>query len=64
MPLKPALIDDLVGKVRRLCQRIDALARVAPQPERPRRRRAQAARVGGRLLRKQLQTLLAEIRDE
>jgi len=26
MPLKPALIDDLVGKVRRLCQRIDALA--------------------------------------
>jgi len=26
MPLKPALIDDLVGKVRRLCQRIDSLA--------------------------------------
>src|SRR5919197_205089 len=26
MPLKPALIDDLVGKVRRLCQRIDGLA--------------------------------------
>jgi RNA polymerase primary sigma factor len=26
MPLKPALIDDLVMKVRRLCQRIDALA--------------------------------------
>jgi RNA polymerase primary sigma factor len=26
MPLKPALIDDLVMKVRRLCQRIDGLA--------------------------------------
>jgi RNA polymerase primary sigma factor len=29
MPLKPALIDDLVGKVRRHCQRIDGLAREA-----------------------------------
>jgi len=62
MPLKPALIDDLVGKVRRLCQRIDALAQ-----ESRRNRTAALAKELKRLEseaglpRKQLQTLLAEI---
>jgi len=61
MPLKPALIDDLVGKVRRLCQRIDALAQ-----ESRRNRTAALAKELKRLEseaglpRKQLQTLLAE----
>jgi len=62
MPLKPALIDDLVGKVRRLCQRIDALA----QESRRNRTTAPAKELKrleseAGLLRKQLQTLLAEI---
>jgi RNA polymerase primary sigma factor len=62
MPLKPALIDDLVGKVRRLCQRIDALAQ-----ESRRNRTAAVARelkqleADAGLPRKPLQTLLAEI---
>src|SRR3989475_588876 len=62
MPLKPALIDDLVGKVRRLRQRIDALAQ-----ESRRNRTAALAKEFKRLEseaglpRKQLQTLLAEI---
>jgi RNA polymerase primary sigma factor len=62
MPLKPALIDDLVGKVRRLCQRIDAVAH-----ESRRNRTAALARElkqleqDAGLPRKQLQTLLAEI---
>jgi RNA polymerase primary sigma factor len=62
MPLKPALIDDLVGKVRRLCQRIDALAADAR-----RNRTAALARELKRLEsdaglpRKQLQMLLREI---
>jgi len=62
MPLKPALIDDLVGKVRRLCQRIDALA----QESRRNRTTALAKELKrleseAGLPRKQLQTLLAEI---
>jgi RNA polymerase primary sigma factor len=62
MPLKPALIDDLVGKVRRLCQRIDALAQ-----ESRRNRTAALAKELKRLEseaglpRKQLQALLTEI---
>src|SRR5437588_9583414 len=62
MPLKPALIDDLVGKVRRLCQRIDGLAQ-----ESRRTRTAALARELKKLEeeaglpRKQLQTLLVEI---
>jgi RNA polymerase primary sigma factor len=62
MPLKPALIDDLVGKVRRLCQRIDALAlesrrnRTATVTRDLKRLEAEAG-----LPRKQLQALLAEI---
>src|SRR5919201_6264069 len=62
MPLKPALIDDLVGKVRRLCQRIDGLA-----AEARRNRTAALARELKKLEeeaglpRKQLQALLAEI---
>jgi RNA polymerase primary sigma factor len=62
MPLKPALIDELVGKVRRLCQRIDALAQ-----ESRRNRSASVVRELKRLEaeaglpRKPLQTLLAEI---
>jgi len=62
MPLKPALIDDLVGKVRRLCQRIDSLALEAR-----RNRTAALARELKKLEeeaglpRKQVQTLLAEI---
>jgi RNA polymerase primary sigma factor len=61
MPLKPALIDDLVGKVRRLCQRIDALAhesrrnRTAALAKELKRLESEAG-----LPRKQLQTLLAE----
>jgi RNA polymerase primary sigma factor len=62
MPLKPALIDDLVGKVRRLCQRIDALSaearknRTAALARELKRLEADAG-----LPRKQLQTLLKEI---
>ena len=62
MPLKPALIDDLVGRVRRLCQRIDALAgearknRVASVTRELKRLEADAG-----LPRKQLQALLKEI---
>jgi len=62
MPLKPALIDDLVGRMRRLCQRIDGLAQ-----ESRRTRTAAVARELKRLEeeaglpRKQLQALLAEI---
>jgi RNA polymerase primary sigma factor len=62
MPLKPALIDDLVGKVRRLCQRIDALA-----AEARRNRTAAIARelkqleTDAGLPRKQLQAVLKEI---
>jgi RNA polymerase primary sigma factor len=62
MPLKPALIDDLVSKVRRLCQRLDALVREAR-----RNRTAAVARELKRLEaeaglpRKPLQALLAEI---
>ncbi len=62
MPLKPALIDDLVGKVRRLCHRIDALAQEAR-----RNRTAAVARelkhleAEAGLPRKALQTLLAGI---
>src|SRR5215470_8553177 len=62
MPLKPALIDELVGKVRRLCQRIDALAQ-----ESRRNRSASVVRELKRLEaeaglpRKPLQTLLSEI---
>src|SRR5437763_6462923 len=62
MPLKPALIDDLVGKVRRLCQRIDGLAQ-----ESRRTRTAALARELKKLEeeaglpRKPLQALLGEI---
>ena len=62
MPLKPALIDDLVGKVRRLCQRIDALSaearknRTAALARELKRLEADAG-----LPRKQLQILLKEI---
>src|SRR5262245_22849666 len=62
MPLKPALIDELVGKVRRLCQRIEALAQ-----ESRRNRSAAVTRelkrleTEARLPRKPLQALLAEI---
>jgi RNA polymerase primary sigma factor len=62
MPLKPALIDDLVGKVRRLCQRIDAVAQ-----ESRRNRTVALAKELKRLEseaglpRKQLGTLLTEI---
>jgi RNA polymerase primary sigma factor len=62
MPLKPALIDDLVGKVRRLCQRIDALSAEARK-----NRTAALARdlkrleADAGLPRKQLQILLKEI---
>jgi RNA polymerase primary sigma factor len=62
MPLKPALIDDLVGKLRRLCQRIDTLA-----AEARRSRTTQTTRELKRLEteaglpRKTLQTLLSEI---
>jgi RNA polymerase primary sigma factor len=62
MPLKPALIDDLVMKVRRLCQRIDALASEA------RKNRTAAvirdlkqAETDAGLPRKQLAALLKEI---
>jgi len=62
MPLKPALIDDLVGKVRRLCQRIGALSaearknRTAALARELKRLEADAG-----LPRKQLQILLKEI---
>jgi RNA polymerase primary sigma factor len=62
MPLKPALIDELVGKVRRLCQRIEGLSQ-----ESRRNRSAALVRELKRLEaeaglpRKPLQTLLAEI---
>jgi RNA polymerase primary sigma factor len=62
MPLKPALIDDLVASARRLCQRIDALTR-----ETRRHRTAVLTRELKRLEtetglpRKGLQILLAEI---
>jgi RNA polymerase primary sigma factor len=62
MPLKPALIDDLVAKVRRLCQRIDTVAH-----ESRRNRTTAATRELKRLEeeaglpRKPLQALLAEI---
>ncbi len=62
MPLKPALIDDLMGKVRRLCQRLDLVALEAR-----RNRTAAVARELKRLEeeaglpRKPLQALLAEI---
>ena len=62
MPLKPALIDDLVAKVRRLCHRIDSLANEA------RKNRAAAitrelkhAETEAGLPRKQLAALLKEI---
>jgi len=62
MPLKPALIDDLVARVRRLCQRIDALATEA------RKNRTAAvvrdlkqAETDAGLPRKQLAALLKEI---
>ena len=48
MPLKPALIDDLVGKMRRHCRRLErAGRRGAPQPDGRRHPRAQAAGAGG-----------------
>jgi RNA polymerase primary sigma factor len=62
MPLKPALIDDLVAKVRRHCERIGRLAEEAR-----RGRNASAARElrtlerEAGLPRRQLQALLAEI---
>jgi RNA polymerase primary sigma factor len=62
MPLKPALIDDLVARVRRLCQRIDGLAHEARRNRTAAvlRELKQSEREAG-LPRKALQALLVEI---
>jgi RNA polymerase primary sigma factor len=62
MPLKPALIDDLVARVRRHCDRIEQLSAEARQGKNPavtRELRQLEREVG--LPRRQLQALLAEI---
>jgi RNA polymerase primary sigma factor len=62
MPLKPALIDDLVAKIRRHCERIARLAdeaRRGRSASAPRELRALEREAG--LPRRQLQALLAEI---
>jgi RNA polymerase primary sigma factor len=62
MTLKPALIDDLVGKVRRLCQRIDSTVQEARRNRTAAIvRELKALEADAGLPRKQLQTLLAEI---
>jgi RNA polymerase primary sigma factor len=62
MPLKPALIDDLVGKVRRLCQRIDALTSDARKNRTAAvTRELKQAEADAGLPRKQLAALLKEI---
>jgi RNA polymerase primary sigma factor len=62
MPLKPALIDDLVMKVRRLCQRIDALASEARKNRTAAvTRELKQAEADAGLPRKQLGVLLKEI---
>jgi RNA polymerase primary sigma factor len=62
MPLKPALIDDLVGKVRRLCQRIDGLAAEARKNRTAAvARDLKQAESDAGLPRKQLQALLKDI---
>jgi RNA polymerase primary sigma factor len=62
MPLKPALIDDLVAKVRRLCQRIDALAAEARKNRTAAvTRELRQAEADAGLPRKQLVALLREI---
>src|SRR6266446_9753648 len=62
MPLKPALIDDLVTKIRRHCERIGRLAEEARRGRTatPGRELRALEREAG-LPRRQLQTLLAEI---
>ncbi len=62
MPLKPALIDDLVAQVRRHCERIEQLGAEAQRGKNPavtRELRRLEREVG--LPRRQLQALLAEI---
>ena len=62
MPLKPALIDDLVAQVRRHCERIEQLGAEAQRGKNPavtRELRCLEREVG--LPRRQLQALLAEI---
>ena len=62
MPLKPALIDDLVGRVRRLCQRIDALVAEARKNRTAAvMRELKRLETDAGLPRKQLQALLKEI---
>jgi RNA polymerase primary sigma factor len=62
MPLKPALIDDLVAKIRRHCEQIGRLAAEARRGRTaaPGRELRALERAAG-LPRRQLQTLLAEI---
>ena len=62
MPLKPALIDDLVAKVRRHCERIGRLAEEARRGRTaaPARELRALERQAG-LPRRQLQTLLSEV---
>ena len=62
MPLKPALIDDLVAKIRHHCDRITRMSEEARRgrvPSAPRELRALEREAG--LPRRQLQALLAEI---
>jgi RNA polymerase primary sigma factor len=62
MPLKPALIDDLVGRIRRHCQRINQLAEDVRQGRTPNAAKElrQLQQEAG-LPRRQLQALLTEI---
>jgi RNA polymerase primary sigma factor len=64
MPLKPALIDELVGDVRRLCDRIDRLARNARESRTVAAGRdLRALERDAGLPRRQLATLLTEITE-
>ena len=46
LPIRPSVVDDVVGELRELDQQFEPLARMAPGPERTQRVRALEARVG------------------